>query len=530
MGDANLPDDVADYIGTPLPNWQVGEMECTQKGNEVVQQTGAWLIHSGTITPQSKIKWEIVSDQVHRDVDSAFFLTTGISQALQRKYGETVESIGTQDIHVDTRFSEPDFCQPTENDEDWAKEVERRLTNLPRPELSFYDALLLVEKIMGYGRAGKPANILSTEPELNHDNWELTGAALFLDRIGAMLFASRAGGIVDPPFAPLATKEQVFQLLQFHHWYRSVRHAGNDYEATSGGIQVQTLIQVLRQGYFQQDPSSQGDEEDYDTTVTIVFGHDGDLDCMATALGATWVLQEPYISGPQGAFLPTPPMSGIHAVRDVTTDRVDLSFVYPVYPNHMYATGPNFALDTAGQLQSTPLLFDQAVPFTQVQDTTTSIQSPKDSSKTSLDILEDHVLEILAGYSERSEECYHKAVDYWGAGVETSCSQASSLESITNNNLLAFALVCLSSTAGILLLFTWKRQKHHPLGRKTLFGKRESLPETVLDDTVPGDDDDDDDDDTNDEMQSTAIRRDGEVRTAAPRNSATFIRAPSFFT
>ena len=91
--------------------WGVSDMSCLSTGNKMFKNTGYWLIDRGLIDPGKKIKWEFISDEVERDVDTAYFLSKGIQEALDKKYGDNVDSYYAKDIHVDYQFSDVNFCE-----------------------------------------------------------------------------------------------------------------------------------------------------------------------------------------------------------------------------------------------------------------------------------------------------------------------------------------------------------------------------------------------------------------------------------
>lgn len=404
-----------DYMDVDLPNWQVGEFDCVAGGQEMVENTGHWLIESGVIDPHAKVKWEIISDASFRDVTTAYYLTEGIQDALDsknRQRDDPIVSIGRGDIRVDERFFD-DICDQSTSSHIYTKEAKERFETLPRPSMSFKDALNLMEELVGVGKVGRLVDNVQVEPTFDGDDWNLEGAATLVDSFAATLFYARAGNI-EPVFIPRATKQQIYQLLEFHYWYRSVLEVGNSWSAKRGAMQVQAMLHTLRYGYYQQDKvDTSNTAEPYDTSVTIILGHDEDLNTMATALGARWTLQEPYLSGPDGAFVPTPPVSGIHAIRDVASDRVDLSFVYPVYSSQGQSS--SFHHNMTGILEHTPLLFQEEIPFAKVNDQSTSIGPSNTDSVSSLDTLEEYVLSVLSGYERAATTCYHQAAEYWAA-------------------------------------------------------------------------------------------------------------------
>jgi hypothetical protein len=400
------------------PDYGVDDMQCTKTGIELVKATGRWLIESGTIEPGKKIQWEIIADDSQRDIDSAKAMFEGIQSGLHHKnHPQTLVSVHDKTLSIDTRFSSP-HCKSRDNipDEQWIHEIRSRLHGQPRPDMSFADALDLLQKVAGKGDVGDLKSYVPHDKlHYDTDSYILTGAPSLLSDLGADMFLSRAGA-ADPVFAPGASQSDVFQLYQFHSWYRSMVIVGNSWEAANGLVQMQAMIQTLRDGFYMKNYT----DDEYDTRVTLVFGHDTDLDRMATALGAQWVLQPPYISGPKGSFVETPPTSGIHAQRNLQTDRVDLSFVYPNYAMHPSRNAQSkFELNKSGKLESTPLIFVKGnAGMFQTTDTSVYIEPSSDSPKSSLDLLEAHVYSVLDDYYDTN--CYQEAATYWNAHREVS--------------------------------------------------------------------------------------------------------------
>ena len=408
---SGLPSDISNYVNSPSPNWgALGSRWCLQASEDIFYNTGIWMIESGMINPGQKIQWEMIPDDSTRDVDTAYYLTTGIYDELIEKFGEDFASFGEQTIKADSRFFYPtsEMCSKTYRTSEVQAEILDRLKHLPRPTLGFTEALQMLQQLAGIGKLGDLTELLSDEPEYDASHGELDGSVSVLAEAAEMMFFTRAGGL-EHPYIPKANKQQVFEFLQFEDYMRSVTKVENSKAATHGAPQVQAMMRVLAQGYYSSPATP---DEDYDTRVTVFVGHDGDLDTMATALGVRWILQEPYISGKDGAFLPTPPMSGIHAVRrfDEETDRIDLSFVYPMYAQ---ADSAKFVLNTTGILEHTPLIFQDEFKGASMDDRSTHITAH--GSKSSLKLLEEHILNVLSSYNRGAAQCYHSSAKYWAA-------------------------------------------------------------------------------------------------------------------
>ena len=409
LGD-DYADERSDYTAQ-RPDYGVGSFQCTQQGVELVKATGKWLIESGTIDPGSKIQWEIIADDSDRDIDSAKALWDGILEGLNELRDRSFVSQHDHKVRIDSRFSRPgDQCNADDivSNHAYHAEIKSRLLTAPRPDMSFGDALDLLQSVAGQGNVGDLRSYIPHgEPEYDEDEETIVGAPYFLNRMGADMFLSRIAG-ADPIFAPGTSQADVFKLYQFHSWYRSITDVDNSWDAGYGAAQVRAMLMTLRDGYYMKKPA----EDTYDTRVTIIFGHDGDLDTMATALGARWVLKPPFISGPGGEFLETPPTSGIHAKRNLDTDRVDLSFVYP-----LYSTDPNaetFQVDFSGTLEYTPFLFIRGIPdYFKTTDKSVFLEGSK-----SLELLEEHTMKSLSNFIETT--CLQATEDYWKTHREVS--------------------------------------------------------------------------------------------------------------
>lgn len=405
----DLSDDVYEYVGAPKAAWEaLGDNWCLSKSQDIMGNTGEWMITSGMIKPRQKVQWEILADDVIRDIDTAYYLSGGIRDGVEDL--RVTASVGAETIKADGRFFSPTsygLCETKYHHKDINNEIRSRLAHLPRPTMPISEALKMLEELGGQGELGDLSKILNVEPQLDEESGELDGAVNLLAEISEMMLYTRAGGL-DPPFLPKANKQQVFEFLQFAHWMRGVTFFENTKQATRGAAQAQAMLRVLSQGWYQSPAASA--EEDYDTRVTIIVGHDIDLDKLGTALGVRWILQEPFISGKDGAFVPTPPMSGIHAVRrfDNQTDQIDLSFVYHQYAEREHT---DFVLNETGILEHAPLIFQQEFESSFVDDSSTHIYSR--GSKTSVDFLKEHVLGVLSRYGPGAKDCFRSASSYW---------------------------------------------------------------------------------------------------------------------
>jgi len=278
--------------------------------------------------------------------------------------------------------SEEGVC--TSREDGLEEAILERLANLRRPDLGFAQALRLLEKIAGRGKVGSLVQKIPLESKLNYDGWDIAGAAALIEAFSQILFYAKAG-LEKQDFASHTTVEQVYQLLQFAHWVRSVLNVDNQWSATEGAVWAKILLTVLSKGSLYDAPRPESD------SVTLFTGHDSDLNTFQTALGVTWDPPE-YQTYPE--FAPTPPVSGLHFVRDTETDEIQASFVYPVYHKEGFKY---WKTDKSGPMKRVPLLWKDIDSF-ESRDQVSAIPS--------LEELESHILSTLAKYPG-ALECFY---------------------------------------------------------------------------------------------------------------------------
>ena len=176
------------------------------------------------------------------------------------------------------------------------------------------------------------------------------------------------------------TPGDVYNLMAWEHWSRSVQNVGNNIAAASGGVLMARILRALNVNH-QND-------------VTFIIGHDGDLDAVATALDMSWTLPSPYHS----AYTPTPPGCGIHFSYDDSDEKIEISFLAPIF-----FSDRSLNLNTSGILVEVPVKFGSFE--TNSRGGTATIVS-------SLDALRDRMLSTLRKYSG-SMECFEAAEEMW---------------------------------------------------------------------------------------------------------------------
>jgi hypothetical protein len=461
----------ADYIGSDLPNWQVPEEWCLPGALAQVQNVGQWLLEEGFLQDAGpRIHFEFLTDTVHRDVDTAFALAQGLAQAVQKRQNNSTQELsvvhGLSNLHYVQWLFQPlkadpmqlstsnnnntALCQESYSQSEQAQFIQEHLATIPRPS-SFRQASELLMQKGGIGAAGNwthlfPAmdsNDTNLVVMLPSDLKHVGGVAHLIKLYAQMAFYSRAGN-VTPPFLPTLTTEEVYTLLQWVYWNRMITSAYTPRQATMGSVMAQVLLHALEHGSLYDTPdrsksrtrmshavhhddpddtTSTKKGEEYDTYVIIVTGHDGNLEDLVTALGASYIAPPPYrhpvggtinrnqndttSSGSNRAepyyYLATPPMSGIYARQDVHDDRptiTALNFVTPIYSQQPMEQVWTAALNDTGILEQVPLL--ERGSDNHLFDTVLDNYNDDDDH---LDQLRQHIEQVLQQYTG-SLDCF----------------------------------------------------------------------------------------------------------------------------
>lgn len=437
--DTSFSKDLADYVGpdTRLPDWGVPEEWCTEDALTLVKNTGKWLAspqgplfavsdgHNNDIP--SRIFVEVIADTSHRDVDTAFVLAQGLAEGFQDQTNvvhvegldqlhyepwmfKPLHSTALEEVEVQPtqeNSSDTAFCQAKYTEEELLERIQNRIAAVP-PPTSLSSALEFLMEHAGVGSVGNLTQVLpvhNISALVSADREHLMGAPSLLKDFAERVFYSRAGNIT-PSFLPRLSNQDVYQLLQWVYWTRGIMKIDNPKGATQGAVLAEVLLHVLKQGTIHN--SDKNDENDYDTYVTILAGHDGNIDDLATALGATWVGPDPYRSSNAGPI--TPPLSAIYAKRNVVSNQIDLSFLCPVYSQEQAHNNEKDAwlLNASGILEQVPLLWKNQSynanrkatqrQFASVTDSSASILTGNDA----LARLEQRITHILDSYTGAS--------------------------------------------------------------------------------------------------------------------------------
>jgi hypothetical protein len=303
-----------------LPDWNVPPYWCTENGMQQMHATGVYIYNTLLKGSKRKVKFHFVSDASQRDVDTSYALQQGISHAIlddtdnQDLYSTTttISSLANSNVHVteilpnifkpfqSTTISNNAMCTNHITTEQWRQEVEDRFQNVvPQPTTSIIDILHLLQLTSATlmddtdSKATVVVDPIKNEPVL-------TGMINLIKLVAQMIFYSRASGIgsnnnTNTSFLYRITNEQLYTiLLPYIYYSRSVLNVGTTEAATRGALFVRTMIDSIHFSYNEKigsENSNTVEDDDHDDTVTIIVGHDTDIDAVATAMGISWQLR-----------------------------------------------------------------------------------------------------------------------------------------------------------------------------------------------------------------------------------------------
>jgi hypothetical protein len=368
-----------DFIRTPLPDWNIPENWCLPDALQQVQNVGKWLLSQGLLAFHNsnadprvhphRIRVEFISDTSHRDVDTAFAMAQGMADDAQKQQPDTVQVQvrGLSQLHYDhwlfkpwemdptSTFGNQTLCRDSYSPEEQEQAILEHLQAMPPPTTLTEICAFLMEK-GGIGTAGNLTQLFPMDRFiLSHDLKNFLGIASLVKLFAQMAFYSRAGNL-SSPFLPTLSTNEVYDLLQWVHWSRTITQAYTPNQAASGSVMAQVMLRVLERGSLY--PTYDDEDGDYAAYVTIVVGHDGNIEDLVTALGASYVAPAPYRTSTTTTtsipYVVTPPVSGIYAYHDLMNRRMDLGFVTPVY-SQLGRDDNDWLSNASGILEFVPL-------------------------------------------------------------------------------------------------------------------------------------------------------------------------------
>ncbi len=347
-----------------VPQWNVPKNWCTQNGMKQMQQTGSYIYNTLLARPKEEgggrqLKFRFISDTSQRDVDTTFALQEGIASAMlsdtahvnlyaEKDGSPSTISLASTNVHsaeyipnlfqpfVSTTMSPTPMCTLQATPQQMLDEVQLRLSTIvPKPPSDIYTTLklLLVDGInTGMVDADDMNNVTVTFD--SRDRPQLRGMINLLKLVAQMIFYSRASGIPRQFLHRISTSQLYTILLPYIYYTRSILNVGTTEAATRGAILARTMMDAL---------PVNNDDDNVDT-VTILVGHDTDLDAVATAMNVAWKFDVPYNidnninSSSLLLWYMTPPGSAIYLshesnVDDNTDDDtiVSMSYLHPYY-------------------------------------------------------------------------------------------------------------------------------------------------------------------------------------------------------
>jgi len=406
----------ADYTTKKIPKWNTPEEWCTETGIEIMRNTGAFVLENILLRDgeaAKNIKVQFLADTSQRDVDTALAMSLGMQDAARKFQGLQVD--GLADLRLDHALFEPlepdelsttTRCATYFSTNQTADDIEQRIKDVLPPEPGLIEMLKLIEALGGVGKAGKLGSIEPrSDYSLNRTELKLAGAVNVVKLFGEMMFYSRASGIYHP-FLQKATLEDVYQILEWVSWSRSVLSIDNVEVTTQGAVIAEFILKSMEGGQFGELSCP----DDYDLCATVLVGHDSTIDAVASALGLRWKLRPPYLSGKDsiGEYVPTPPGGGMHFMYNEQSDTLELSYLYPVY-----FTGheSKWELNTTGILESVPMSLTLPI-YNLTSYINSSIETTVVSSLNSVrSSMRNRMFSILTQYPG-SLDCYSDIQDH----------------------------------------------------------------------------------------------------------------------
>jgi hypothetical protein len=160
----------------------------------------------------------------------------------------------------------------------------------------------------------------------------LQGAINLVNAWAEMAFYSRAAAqsnnnnsTRDNTFLPNMTWDQVYSLLAWHYWSRSILDLNTVQALVKGSQMAHVFLDSLHSSSPKDDdrPAARSFPD-----VTIGVGHDGDINSLSSVLEMSWDLNPPFQSKP--FWNPAPPGSALHVTASRENGRVlSMEFLYP---------------------------------------------------------------------------------------------------------------------------------------------------------------------------------------------------------
>lgn len=438
------------------PNWNVPTNWCTEQSVQQMHDTGIFIYNtflrsvSGDARP---FKFRFLSDMVQRDADSTLALQEGLASAYMADLNTNTSSLSSSNLHVTeyvphlfdpfvaTSISADPVCSLQVTSTQWLQEIHTRLHNIRPPTMSMWDTLKVLQLVDENAPKKESHNDTPTLVFDINNGPRMTGMINVIKLAVQTLFYSRAAGIAPLVFLPGVTNTQIYQqLLPWVHYSRSILNVGTTEAASRGAVLLRTMVEAM-----------QHSEED---TVTVLVGHDTDLDAVATALHAVWAFDAPYSTAEERVdWYSTPPGSAMYMTHEPAMEEDDaivtLSYLYPVF-----------------DLNEGTILSWESVPL-QLRNVSSSLEHfPMNENATTLTFaqFQTQLRTNLQRYSGATE-CYDRALDI-PVAANTVDNRATSFGSGVGTG-IAISL--------FLVVLGWMYQNRRQQRRRTLYSVANSV-------------------------------------------------------
>ena len=400
------------------------------------------------------IHFQLITDDSQRDVDTALALQRGFMGEVNNKTvnpggaSVVVEGLDEIDFYPDLFHSSrgcPDKLLSSALFQDLVrKEIEIRLAKVGSPTPDLWTTLAKITDRGGRGRLGSMQDVPTWIPGPNDGEsmvnstspfpvvvWDgkvfLAGPVNLISWMAELAFYSRASG-VRLPFLHNLTFSELYQLVEFNHWSRTILSVENSIAARRGVVLGQAILEALRHGHISipgrhESPTFCTDDEksqEIHAKVTLIVGHDSDIDAVATAFGLRWILPPPFHTSPgneMGEYVPTPPGSALQFETESEGQRVDLWYRFPIsverFDNTTTASmSKGMQMNDSGLLEATPMVIKPR-PASQLLYPR-SVEKWGDMTRMimtedGLNVLHAQLEDTVVAFPE-SKECYQQAL------------------------------------------------------------------------------------------------------------------------
>lgn len=329
-----------------LPDWNTPKMWCTERGIQQTEAVGKYLLEQlWKKNHKKRIHVEFIADSgSQRDIDTAWALARGMKTDLKVDYGTSdIVVTGLDTMHMLPELFHPvgDICPELEyTTDERINQIQKRL-DLLAPVFPTHPSNVVQQLSEVFSRLGvKKQNDLTWESIIPMDikvmpypsrpnRTIVSGPIEFVKLASQIIFYSTASQI--GPYNNTALWQDLNTLLPWIYLARAMLNYKVPSISTRGALMTALMEHVLRKGCW-YEPCAEGP---YDLRVTVIAGHDGDLDSVASALDVSWSPNEGIFTGMKGEMdkdmIATPPLSHVSVSRPAGTENLEVLFRHPLY-------------------------------------------------------------------------------------------------------------------------------------------------------------------------------------------------------